>query len=126
MKTGIVFDQIVGMVLAHYRTKVAGLSQHQAIVGTSIGTSSLSRLEKGDYSLNMEQLFELSKSFGVDMSDVVASVESTRNNIENHDVHIAFEKKANTNILLLSTDSLTSMIVDEQAESIETHLEKNT
>lgn len=126
MKIGIVFDQVVGAVLAHYRMKVAGLSQQQAVEDTSIGASSLSRLEKGDYSLNMEQLFELSKSFGVEMSEITASVEHTCNNVERNGIYIALEKKTNTDILLLSAEALSSMIVSGRYEVVEVDLEKRT
>lgn len=111
MQSGIVFDQVVGAVLAHFRSKVAGLNQHQAVAGTNIGVSSLSRLEKGDYSLNMEQLFVLSKQYGVTMADIASSVEQTYANAKGHGVQIETEKKSNTGLLLLGAAAIAALVI---------------
>lgn len=111
MKTGIVFDQVVGVVLTHFRTKVARLSQNQAIEGTNIGISSLSRLETGDYSLSMEQLFSLSQRFGVEVIEIVATVEQTCANARINGIFVEFEKKSNTDLLLLSSEAVSSMMI---------------
>lgn len=110
MQSGIVFDQVVGAVLVHYR-KRAGLNQQQAIQGTSIGVSSLSRLEKGDYSLNMEQLFELSSRYGISMSDVTNSVEQTYSNALQNGVAVKAEKKSNTALLLLGAAAIAALVI---------------
>ncbi|WP_250460310.1 helix-turn-helix domain-containing protein [Microbulbifer litoralis] len=113
MRPGIVFDQVVGAVLAHYRTQ-AGLSQHQAVEGISIGVSSLSRLEKGDYSLTMEQLFELSQRYNVSMMQVAASIERTYANARKHGVHIEREKKSKSGLLLLGAAAIAAFVIASQ------------
>ena len=113
MKSGIVFDQVVGAVLVHYR-KRAGLNQHQAVEGINIGVSSLSRLEKGDYSLNMEQLFELSNRYGISMSEVTSSIEQTYANALQNGVAVATEKKSNTGLLLLGAAAIAALVISSK------------
>jgi len=122
-KTGVILDQVVGAVVTHFRVKVAQLSQQQAVEGLSIGTSSLSRLEKGDYSLNMGQLFELSSNLGVTMTQIINSIEKTCDEITKNGIYIAQEKKTNTKLLLLSTDSIAQMVQANLAQT--TELEKS-
>jgi transcriptional regulator with XRE-family HTH domain len=110
MQSGIVFDQVVGAVLVHYR-KMADLNQHQAVEGISIGVSSLSRLEKGDYSLSMEQLFELSDRYGVSMSDITNSIEQTYANALRNGVAVETEKKSNTGLLLLGAAAIAALVI---------------
>ena len=111
MQSGVVFDQVVGAVLVHYRTKVAGLNQQAAVEGTSIGVSSLSRLEKGDYSLTMDQLLELSRRYGVSMTHITGSIEETYRNTLSQGVSVKEEKKSNTGLLLLGAAALTALVV---------------
>ncbi len=111
MKSGVVFDQVVGAVLVHFRTKVAKLNQQEAVEGTSMGVSSLSRLEKGDYSLTMEQLLELSRRYGVPMTVVVESIEATYKNTLKQGVPVEEEKKSNTGLLLLGAAALTALVI---------------
>lgn len=113
MQPGIVFDQVVGAVLTHYRKRVE-MNQHQAADGLSIGVSSLSRLEKGDYSLNMEQLFELSKRYGVSMSDITNSIEKTYENALKNNVLVATEKKSNTGLLLLGAAAIAALVISSK------------
>ncbi len=111
MKLGVVFDQVVGAVLVHFRTKVAGLNQQDAVQGTNIGVSSLSRLEKGDYSLSMEQLLELSRRYGVSMTTVVESIEATYKNTLKQGVSVEEEKKSNTGLLLLGAAAVAALVI---------------
>lgn len=110
MQSGIVFDQVVGAVLAHYR-KAAGLNQSEATEGLSLGPSSLSRLEKGDYSLSMEQLFELSRRYGVSMAEVTGSVEQTFENAIRNGIAVETEKKSNTGLLLLGAAAIAALVI---------------
>lgn len=110
MQSGIVFDQVVGAVLTHYR-KAAGLNQGDAVEGLSLGASSLSRLEKGDYSLSMEQLFELSRRYGVSMTVVTSSVEQTFENAIKNGIAVETEKKSNTGLLLLGAAGIAALVI---------------
>lgn len=110
MALGIVFDQVVGAVLARFR-KNAGLNQEQAVEGTGISVSSLSRLEKGDYSLTMEQLFLICQRYGIKMADVVSSVEKTYANAQSQGVQIETEKKSNTGLLLLGAAAIAALVI---------------
>ncbi|WP_075185340.1 helix-turn-helix domain-containing protein [Teredinibacter haidensis] len=110
MQSGIVFDQVVGAVLVHYR-KRAGLNQHEAVKGTEIGVSSLSRLEKGDYSLGMEQLFVLSHRYNVSMQEITTSIEKTYTNAVNKGVSVENEKKSNTGLLLLGAAAIAALVI---------------
>ena len=52
----------------------------------------ISRLEKGYYSPNMEQLFELSNRYGVSMSEITNSVEQTYANALHNGKAVETEK----------------------------------
>lgn len=110
MKPGVVFDQVVGAVLVHYR-KSAGLNQAEAVQGTGIGVSSLSRLEKGDYSLTMEQLLELSGRYGASMSQITKSIEATYENAVDKGVAVETEKKSSTGLLLLGAAAIAALVI---------------
>ncbi|OZG70873.1 hypothetical protein BTA51_23845 [Hahella sp. CCB-MM4] len=111
MKPGLIFDQVVGAVLTHYRKK-AGLNQYQAVEGTNIGVSSLSRLEKGDYSLTMEQLFELSERYGESMSSITQCIEQTYKNALAQGITVEKKKKSNTGLLLLGAAAIAALIIN--------------
>lgn len=110
MKPGIVFDQVVGAVLAYYR-KSSRLNQVDAVQGTNINVSSLSRLEKGDYSLTMEQLLELSRRYGVSMSQITRSIEDTYENAIRNGLAVQTEKKSNTGLLLLGAAAIAALVI---------------
>ena len=110
MQSGIVFDQVVGAVLLHYRKK-AGLNQDDVVAGTSISVSSLSRLEKGEYSLSMEQLFTLSQKFEVSMTEITNSIEKTYSNAVRNGVVVTTEKKSNTGLLLLGAAAIAALVI---------------
>jgi transcriptional regulator with XRE-family HTH domain len=97
-------------VLVHYRKK-AGFNQHQAVEGLSLGASSLSRLEKGDYSLTMEQLLELSTRYNVAMSEITSSIEQTYANALDNGVPVETEKKSNTGLLLLGAAAIAALVI---------------
>ena len=115
MYLGVVFDQIVGAVLAHYRKRVM-LNQQDAAHGTSISASSLSRLEKGDYSLSMEQLFELSCCYGVSMAEITASIQQTYENALRKGVEVKTEKKSNTGLLLLGAAAIAALVIASKSK----------
>lgn len=110
MKSGIIYDQIVGAVLAHYRKK-AKLSQQEAAQGIDISASSISKLEKGNYSLTMDQLFQLSKKYGVSMQTITNSIEQTYENAVKSDITVETEKKSNTGLLLLGAAALAALVI---------------
>lgn len=107
---GVVFDQIVGGVLTKYRNR-CDLNQRQATDGTSLNVSSLSRIERGDYSLNMQQLFELSNRYSVSMAEMASSIEASYHHAIQQGMKVEQEKKSNTSLLLLGAAAVAALVV---------------
>lgn len=110
MEPGIVLDQLVGKALESARKK-ANLNQQQAADGIEVSASSLSRLERGDYSLTVSQLFQLAHRYGVPPSDIIDDVAKAKMRAESEGIRVDFQKKSNSDLLLLGAAALAAFFL---------------
>lgn len=110
MEPGIVLDQLVGKALESARKK-ADLNQQQAADGIDVSASSLSRLERGDYSLTVSQLFQLADRYGVQPSEIIKAVETAKMRADSQGIRVDFQKKSNSELLLLGAAALAAFFI---------------
>lgn len=61
-------DKKVGKAVAHYR-KIAGLSQAEVAEKMGLSNDAISKMERGNITLNVSRLFEFAQIFGCQASD---------------------------------------------------------
>lgn len=110
MESGLVFDQVIGATISHYR-KQAGFNQHQASEIASISVSSLSRLEKGDYTLSVEQLIRLANAYEVGSEMMLSSIQRTHQHADQQGITVKSEKKSKTGMLLLGAAAVAALVI---------------
>lgn len=78
-------DKRVGKAVAHYR-KIAGFSQAEVAEIMGLSNDAISKMERGNITLNVSRLFEFATIFGCQASDFLIA---TSNRFEDQQQHLS-------------------------------------
>ncbi|QLB20888.1 XRE family transcriptional regulator [Vespertiliibacter pulmonis] len=78
-------DKRVGKAVAHYR-KMAGLSQAEVAEIMGLSNDAISKMERGNITLNVSRLFEFAQIFNCQASDFLIA---TSNRVEDQHQHLS-------------------------------------
>ncbi len=114
VNTGVTYNMIVGGVMRAMREE-HGLTQAQLATKLDIPASTLSRIEKGNYSCSVEQLAWIAETLGITPSSVMTRIEKSVDLARRQGLQVSISKHEDkTALYLLGAAAVAALVMAAQ------------